>query len=576
MLVLTVIQGPDKGRTFELPDNEPQLIGRSSEALPITDTTVSRRHAELTPDEGQWWLRDLSSQNGTFVNGVRIEQRTRLVAGDQIRVGATLLVYGTTRDADPGLIRLLKPDQLDATVERVIPSSEDSVMLAEAPVATAEARSAAVEHLRVLYRLTQLLSSRVMDRKQLLTAVLDLVFEQFRPERGFVVPVGPDDNPAPEVVKYRSPPRGSDEARFNVSRSILQHALSRGEGVLSQNAMSDQRFAGHDSVQRLNIRSAMCSPIKLRDRTFGAIYIDSSLAAAAFTPGQLALLNAIGLHTGMALANMELVASQVRGQRLAAAGETVATLSHSIKNILQGLRGGADVVELGLKKDDLQIAKGGWNILKRNIDRIMALTLNMLTYSRQRTIEPEVTRLGALIEDCAQLLQGSCEARQVALLVDVDPELPPVLLDPNLMHQALMNLMTNAVEAVEAKRGVVTVRVLYHPVPAAAPPGARLDSFPGPTVQVSIMDNGPGVPSDKRGWIFEPFNSTKGARGTGLGLAVAKRIVEEHQGVLRLDPASGRGAAFSIVLPVDRPAGFDPSQTDANKPHAGDGPRVFH
>src|SRR5690606_24642242 len=72
VLILTIIQGPDKGKTFELPDTEPQLLGRSSEALPITDSTVSRRHAELTPDDGRWWLRDLGSQNGTYLNGVRI------------------------------------------------------------------------------------------------------------------------------------------------------------------------------------------------------------------------------------------------------------------------------------------------------------------------------------------------------------------------------------------------------------------------------------------------------------------------------------------------------------------------
>ena len=148
---------------------------------------------------------------------------------------------------------------------------------------------------------------------------------------------------------------------------------------------------------------------------------------------------------------------------LAVIGETVASLSHSIKNILQGLRGGADVVEMGLKKDDLKIAKGGWGILKRNLDRIMSLTLNMLAFSRQQNIEIELTKLGPLIEECAQLLEGICQTRQVPLIVDVDSEIPPVPVDPNLIHQAMMNLMTNAVEAVEPKTGAVTVRVDYHP-----------------------------------------------------------------------------------------------------------------
>src|SRR5690606_36215133 len=146
--------------------------------------------------------------------------------------------------------------------------------------------------------------------------------------------------------------------------------------------------------------SAICSPISFRDRTFGAIYIDSSIANYTFTAEQLALMNAIGQHTGMALATNELYAQKLQTERLAAIGETVATLSHAIKNVLQGLGGGADVVEMGLKRDDLKIAKGGWDILKRNLDRIVNLTLNMLALSRQRQVEPELTRLGPLIEEC--------------------------------------------------------------------------------------------------------------------------------------------------------------------------------
>src|SRR5688572_24042439 len=99
VLVLHILQGPDRGKKFELPAHEPQLIGRSSEALPISDTTVSRRHAELTPDDGRWFLRDLKSANGTWVNGRRIiDERVQLAPGDQIRCGSTLLVFAVSPD----------------------------------------------------------------------------------------------------------------------------------------------------------------------------------------------------------------------------------------------------------------------------------------------------------------------------------------------------------------------------------------------------------------------------------------------------------------------------------------------
>ena len=640
MLVLSIIQGQSKGRKFELPDHEPQLIGRSSEAIQFDDNAISRRHAELTPDDGLWYIRDLDSQNGTYVNGTRIRDRTRLRAGDQIRVGQTLLVFGQTESKAKDTVRFVGRDRVAANIERALPSqgltsqglinpispapstpankplavppgasNEDSVILAEP-----EPRAAAVDHLRVIYRLTSMLTQRVLNRQDLLENVMDLVFSEFFPQRGCIVlaedlrtsePVLPVDAAAPGaeskadakvegryipvVVRHREAPLDPEEAKIHVSRTILSHVILRGEGVLSSNAMTDPRFAKGDSVQRMHIRSAICSPIRFREKTYGAIYIDSSMANYTFTPEQLALMNAIGQHAGLALANTDLYQEKLQAERLAAIGETVATLSHSIKNILQGLRGGADVVEMGLTKDDLRIAKGGWPIMKRNLDRIISLAVNMLAFSRQRKVELELTSIGPVLEDCAELLENLTKNRQVALILDIDSEVPPVPLDPPMIHQALMNLLTNAVEAVPAGDGAVTVRVNFRP---AAPPkpetkpesrseggrsrvGAMMKPTPpnparttqpkrplvGPYIEIAIIDNGPGIPKSKQPWVFEPFHTTKGVRGTGLGLAVAKRVADQHHGLLLLDSEEGKGATFRMILPAEAVGVADPGAT---------------
>ncbi len=570
MLILTVLQGPDKGRKFELTTQLPQLIGRSSEALPISDTTVSRRHAELTPDDGKWYIRDLNSQNGTWVNGVRISGRQQLKPGDQVRTGSTLFVFGQADERDQlDLVRVLRQDQIDSTVERTLAGNDDSVVLAEP-----EPRSAAVHHLQVIYRLTALTSVQT-NRDDLLRAVMELVFNELKPERGFIVLTLPSADADgrewfPAVVKHRTPPADRKDARIHISRTILNHALKQGEGVLSSNAMSDPRFAKGDSVQQFAIRSALCSPIEFGDRRFGAIYVDSSIANYTFTQEQLALLNAIARHTGLALANAEAYAKKLQTERLAATGETVAVLSHSIKNILQGLRGGADVVEMGLKKEDLKISRGGWTILKRNIDRIMALTLNMLAYSRPRTPEYELTRVGDLLEECAELLADQCQAKEVALIVDAESEMVPVMLDPHLMHQAIVNLLVNAVEAVQPKVGAVTVRATYVANPDRSIAPGPAGSAGKPVIRIDVIDNGPGIARDRHAQIFEPFQSTKGIRGTGLGLTVTKRLVEEHRGRVLLTSEPNRGATFTIVIPAETTRSMDPSATAATRPQAPD------
>lgn len=574
VLSLTIIEGPDAGKTFQVPGNEPQLIGRSSEALPISDTTVSRRHAELTPDDGFWYVRDLKSQNNTYVNGIEINDRVRIRNGDAIRVGATVFLVGEAHTQKINTVRIVGEDELDSEVEHRLSANEESVILAEP-----EPSRAAVDHLRVIYQLTTL-TSRLRDRTDLLYEIMELVFNEFQPERGVImlldrprtrqqlidqteipaegdIPlVGIDMTPA--VVKYASLPTTTeedDENTIHVSKTILVHCVRDGEGILSSNAQADPRFQAGDSVARYNIRSAICSPIQFGDKCFGAFYIDSSIANYTFTPEQLALMNAIGAHTALALANAEQTARLLQNERLAAIGQTVASLSHSIKNILQGLRGGADLVEMGLKKEDLKVARNGWEIQSRNLDRIVTLTMNMLAFSRPKHLDLEAVNIGMLVKDCQELLEDYCELHGIALMVETDPEMPPIPLDPNLMHQALMNLMTNAVQAVPDNEGKVAVRVKYHE------PGDN-QRIRRPIVEISVIDNGPGIPKNKINWIFEPFHSTKGLKGTGLGLAVTKRIVNDHNGRIRVDAVEGKGAAFRVLLPADLDSKADPSATE--------------
>ncbi|MEQ8318182.1 MAG: ATP-binding protein [Phycisphaerales bacterium] len=552
MLVLTVIEGPTKGKRFELPANEPQMLGRSSEALPLGDQAVSRRHAELTPDRGEWYLRDLDSQNGTLVNGKQIDGRIRLRTGDTITVGQTTLAFGRSSIVDEfDMIELLRPGEMATSVDATLKRPADAPTAANGQSGPAEQH--ALEYLRVVYQITEL-AAKSVTRGALLHGLLELIFEEFKPERGVVMLIDEKGKLAPGAVKNRALIKGREDDRIQVSRTILLHAVRTGEAVLSTNAMMDPRFAAGDSVQNLRIRSAICVPIEHRATVFGAIYIDTSATDQTFTDEQLRLLHAVGQQAGIALANLQLHQGKLQTERLAAMGQTVASLSHSIKNILQGLSGGADLVEMGLDREDLAISRQGWGILRRNLDRIAGLTTNMLAFSRQRQVEIEFTFLRPLIEECAQLIESVCEQQGVALIVDAEDEVPPVPIDASLIHQAVMNLLTNALEAVPQGSGSITVRLHYEE------PDSRGPGSPG-EAHVMVIDNGPGIPKDRHKSIFEPFQTSKGVRGTGLGLAVTKRVVEDHRGRITISSEPGKGSTFTIVLPTDPDRDHDPAAT---------------
>jgi signal transduction histidine kinase len=330
--------------------------------------------------------------------------------------------------------------------------------------------------------------------------------------------------------------------------------LSNGEGVLSSNAMTDQRFSRGKSVHNLGIRSALCVPIKahkLADKSpeeiVGVIYIDSSVKNYTYSPDQLRLLTAIGLQAGMAVSNVKLFQAGLQAERMAAIGETTAALSHSIKNILQALRGGADVVEMGLKAGNLPQAAKGWRIVDRNLEKIYSLTLNLLAYSRPREPRLENIHPKKLIEECLELIAAPASAKGAMAVADIAADHPAFPADPDGLHQVLMNLLGNALDAVEPGKGLIRVVCKY-------------DAEHNQSI-ISVIDNGVGIPPGMMAHMFELFHSTKGNRGTGLGLAVAKKIVDEHEGSIQVKSKQGEGTVFTIRLPVIAQLMSDPSTT---------------
>ncbi len=378
MATIHVIQGPDKGWMYDLHAAE-TIVGRTSDGLQLNDVTVSRSHARLLPDAGEWILEDLGSANGTYLNGVRLGRGQQLRQGDQIRVGASLLVFGGAGSGPQpmgGGIHLDDDGRLvESAIITSIPSNEDSVIMP-----TPEAGDQAIGNLRHLYQLIGTIST-IFDVELLLNRVLDNVCELLRPDRAYVLMLDDAGRMTPLAARYDDP-----DARHEVplSRTIVNHVVTNHVGVLCSNAMGDKRFTKGHSVHDFNIRSVLCAPIMGRDRILGVLHVDTSVSNVTYSTEQLRLLTAIGYQTGLAVENVRLYEAAVKSERLAAVGEAVATLSHSIKNILQALQAGTDVAAMALERGNPDQARKAWPIVTRNLDRINTLILNMLAFSKPR------------------------------------------------------------------------------------------------------------------------------------------------------------------------------------------------
>ena len=316
-----------------------------------------------------------------------------------------------------------------------------------------------------------------------------------------------------------------------------------------------------------------CVPLQGRYDIVGALYIDTYTPPGElisegihqrFTDDHLRLITAIGHQAALAIEDTFYYSALVQGERLAAMGQTIATLSHHIKNILQGIRGGSYLIEAGLERDDTDAVRRGWGIVDRNQDRISNLVLDMLTFSKEREPEKVDADLNVTVADVVELMQSRADETQVSLGSELNDQLPEAFFDPDAMHRAILNLVTNAIDAVadHAKRlkadgvdeqytGKVFVSTSFDPSI-----GWMID----------VIDNGPGIAGEDREKIFSLFESRKGARGTGLGLPVSAKIMQEHGGEIQIvDPEVPRGTCFRLILAV---AGTDLNER-SNRPTQG-------
>ena len=232
----------------------------------------------------------------------------------------------------------------------------------------------------------------------------------------------------------------------------------------------------------------------------------------------------------------------IKSERLAATGETAAGLAHGIKNILGGLKGGVYIVDNALKKEDIHNLRTGWDMVQRNIDRISGLAMDLLNYSKEREPEYEKCSPNAIAEEVCKLMDIKTKESGVKIVRDFDPTIGDVSLDPKGIHHCLLNLVSNAIDAAifdedEGKEHLVRVTT-------------RRESDEAFMLQVS--DNGCGMDEAVRKQIFNSLFSTKGSRGTGLGLLITQKTVHEHGGTLKVDSKLGKGSTFVIRLPFEQ------------------------
>jgi two-component system NtrC family sensor kinase len=358
------------------------------------------------------------------------------------------------------------------------------------------------------------------------------------------------------------PEAGRGPVEVKVGEGVAGKVVEMGEAVVVEDIEKDPRF-GQANDPRYGGGSFICMPLRVAERIVGVVNLSKKEVApgqtGVFSQTDLQFLNALATYTAYAVDNarlfeeaqqaaqrlQEVVEDQklrltlaqqqmIQAAKLSALGELVAGVAHELNNPLTVLVGASDILEQQAPEPLKEFAE----MIRESTNAARSIVRGLLTFGRQMPLERRHVMLDELIDKVLALTAADLRIESVKIDRDMAPDLPPVWADGNQLQQVLVNLVTNAKQAMaEQPEGQRRITIATR-------------ALGSDRVQITLRDTGPGIPAEVLPKIFDPFVTTKGSAGTGLGLSISYGIIREHGGLITAESLPGHGATFTIDLPV--------------------------
>jgi len=462
-------------------------------------------------------------------------------------LGDAQLYYGEARR----MYRVCRADRKNALLQQRRPYTEpDNAVRAEKMLAVDTSTTLPNLDFNYLIKSALALSAEV-DLNQLMQKIMSVVLESSGAQHGYLL-IKEEDNlliaAESHVGKKHIVNRQQlnlSQADSGISRAIVNYVLRTRKKVLLHDAMAEGEFQDTPEVQALKLRSVLCLPVIKQNELIGLLYLENRLSAGVFTVERTDMTELLTAQVAISLENARLLEQtrlaytqlqenqehMLQMEKLSALGTLVGGVAHEINNPLMGVM---NFVEFASERSTDERSKEILDQALQQIHRIKKIVSNMLLFVHTRSAPSGNCQVMEVLKQSLLLLEGELSKGGIEVEVDADDNLPSIYCSADSLQQILVNLIINARDALaDSPQAQPKIKIMVRPLEEM--------------LELSVTDNGPGIPQDIQGKIFDPFFTTKPpGKGTGLGLSVIRRLVQDVGGTIQLESSPGHGCSMRL------------------------------
>ena len=528
---IKVIKGPHPGAEYRV-KKDTAVIGRSPRAdIQLIDKSVSRFHAKLRIENDRLLLEDLDSTNGTWLFGQRVEGSIPAPPNAPFRLGEIVLTIVPEGGAAKVLgvkgqiLREISSLTLDEPERDSSPTTSDKTPVLENKT------------LAAFYLFQQTMTSQSTEettQQKALRAFADLT----QASKAYLLEYDIKTEKFIATAKLSAKNgSGVHEMIPDIDEQLVEYVKDNAATVLAHAARRGDRGGGEARQS-----AVICLPLLGKRQLNGILHLTVP-ASVDYSLDDLRLFSLLAMSAGMTLEHEKFIEFNARNESLLLAGLNAAEFSHCVKNILAAQDVSLNLLRSAMRDKSVELAGEAFNLLSINHRRLGNLALDILNFSGTRNLKIQTHDVNSVITEVIESLKPQFDFNRIGLRLESGQKKGPLYaeVDPVGVRRVLMNLVANAEEAVLAKRlnlpdfqGHVTIS------------SVEVVS----NIVITIADDGIGIERADAEKLFDPFHTTKGVAGTGLGLHVSKKLVEAHGGSISVAGNPGEGSVFKVQLPV--------------------------